>query len=76
VGANPGTPKGAAVGRLVAKLAAEELPGPVDCQAMIPPTRTAWVRRVPGENIWLWFTFDDVAINVVTLTDSPPMPLL
>jgi hypothetical protein len=74
VGAIPGSPLGAALGRLVAQVASNALPGPQDYQALIPPTSAAWVRRVPGENMWLWFRFDDAAVTLVTLTTSPPAP--
>ncbi len=76
VGATPGSSRGAALGRLVGQLASDALPAPQDYQAMIPPTRSAWVRRVPGENLWLWFVFDDIAVTLLTLTGSPPIPLL
>jgi hypothetical protein len=33
-------------------LDAESLPGPLDVEAMIPPTSHALVRRGAGENLW------------------------
>jgi hypothetical protein len=74
VGAIPGTRLGAAVGRTVNVLSANPLPGPQDFQALIPPTDRAWVRRVPNENVWIWFRFDDGSLLLVTLTNHPPVP--
>jgi hypothetical protein len=74
VGAIPGTRLAAAVGRAVNVLSANTLPGPQDFQALIPPTHRAWVRRVPNENVWIWFRFDDRTLLLVTLTNLPPVP--
>jgi hypothetical protein len=35
----------------------------------------AWVRRVQNENLWIWFRWDDVAVILLTVTTSPPVPL-
>lgn len=53
-----------------------ELPGPLDFEVMIPPTRIAWVRRVPNCNLWLFFSFDVSELRAIALTSSPPVPLL
>jgi hypothetical protein len=47
-----GSERGRAVARTIAALlAAERLPGAGDFVALIPPTRRANVRRVPGRNL-------------------------
>jgi hypothetical protein len=35
----------------------------------------AWVRRVGGRNIWLWYRFSDAELMLLTLTTEPPLPL-
>jgi hypothetical protein len=57
-------------------LSVEALPGPLDYEVAIPPTRRAWVRRVPNCNLWVFYTFDDVDVRVVALTATPPVPLV
>jgi len=44
-------------------------------EALIPPTSTAHVRRVPGRNLWIWYTATGNAVRVITITDSPPVPI-
>jgi hypothetical protein len=56
-------------------LAVDALPGPLDYEVLIPPTRSAWVRRVPNCNLWVFYTFGDVEVRVVALTVTPPVPL-
>jgi hypothetical protein len=34
---------------------AELLPGPLDYEILIPPVHRAWVRRIPGHNLWLFY---------------------
>ena len=76
VGIASGTATGRALGTTLAGIAKGELPGPLDYEAAIPPTRTAWVRRVPGHNLWIFYTFDVAAVRAVALTGSPPIPVL
>src|SRR5690606_798952 len=53
-----------AVGRVVQALGrADVLPGPGDYEAAIPPTSRAWVRRVPGENLWLFYRATEEAVS-------------
>jgi hypothetical protein len=59
----------------LAGLAEGDLPGPLDYEVAIPPTRFAWVRRVTGCNLWVFFTFDAGEVRAVALTSSPPVPL-
>lgn len=76
VGAVPGSTIGRDVGRTIAALAAADvLPGIADMEALIPPTSTAHVRRVPGRNLWIWYTATGNAVRVITITDSPPVPI-
>jgi hypothetical protein len=63
------------MGRTVALLARQALPGVADFEAPIPPVGRAWVRRVQNENLWIWFRWDDVAVILLTVTTSPPVPL-
>lgn len=65
-----------AVARTVRALAATEaLPGPADFEAVRRPSGRAWVRRVGGRNLWLWYRFDANEIVLVALTTEPPVPL-
>jgi hypothetical protein len=66
----------AAVGATIAALAeAEHLPGVLDTSAMIPPTHEAFVRRVSGRNLWLWYRVTPGEVVMVTLTRTPPVPV-
>ncbi len=56
-------------------LAEGALPGPLDYEVAIPPTRFAWVRRVPGCNLWVFYSFDAEEVRAVALTASRPVPL-
>jgi len=75
LGIVPGSERGLAVGRtIVALLDAEELPGPGDIVANIPPTSRALVRRVPGRNLWLWYRVDSDTVTVRHVSSEPPVP--
>ena len=52
-----------------------ELPGPADTRAAIPPTAEAFVRRVGGRNIWIWYRFTENELLLVGVTTEPPVPL-
>ena len=54
---------------------APSLPEPQDSEAAIPPTARAYVRRVAGENLWLWFRATDAEVVIVALTANPPVPI-
>ena len=70
-----GSPRSRAIGATIAALAhAELLPGALDYLAPIPPVQAAFVRRVTGENLWLWFRFDDVSVTIVNISSVPPTP--
>lgn len=71
----PGSARARAVGLTIAALGMEEkLPGPEDTRALVPPTGEAFVRRVPGRNLWLWYTVAGDVVTVVGLTADPPVP--
>jgi hypothetical protein len=75
-GARHGTPERAAVGATIAALAeARELPGLLDSAAMIPPTTHAFVRRVGGRNLWIWYRAGYDEVVIVTITRMPPTPV-
>lgn len=42
---------------------------------MMPPTAIYWFRRVPGQNLWLYFSFSDADLYAVSLTQRPPVPI-
>ena len=76
LGVVPGSARGRAVGQTIAALAQDEtLPAPSDTRATVPPTGIAFVRRVPGRNLWLWYTVAAEVVAVVALTGDPPIPL-
>ena len=71
-----GSERSLAVGRTVSALtSADELPGPADFEAREKPVGRAWVRRVAGRNLWLWYRFNDEEVSLLTLTTEPPVPL-
>jgi hypothetical protein len=73
---NPGTERALAVAGTVRTLvAAEELPGASDFEATLRPVGRAWVRRVKGRNLWLWYRFDDAEVMLIAVTTEPPVPL-
>jgi hypothetical protein len=76
LGVGGGTVRGAALGRtLRALLSADELPSPVDTTAAVPPTGSAYVRRVAGHNVWLWYLVRGEELVLLTVTSEPPVPL-
>lgn len=74
----PGSARGKAVGGVIAALGTEEeLPGSEDIRALIPPTGDAFVRRVPGRNLWLWYVLPgDDAVTIIAVTADPPVPVV
>ena len=72
----PGSPRALAVARTVRTLAdAAELPGPSDFEATVRPIGRAWVRRVAGRNLWLWYRVRGDEIILLTVTTDPPEPV-
>jgi len=69
------TPRALAVGRTVRALAdAEVLPAEIDVEATRKPIGRAWVRRVSGQNLWLWFRVTDEEVVLITISTDPPVP--
>ena len=68
-------PLAASVAATIRALEVEDLPGVTDFEAAIPPTGRAWVRRVRGENVWLWYRASDDELVLVTVTRVPPVPI-
>jgi len=65
-----------ALARAIAAVAGyAALPSPLDTRAVIPPTGEAYVRRVTGQNLWIWYRFDAQLVTFVTLTCTPPPPV-
>jgi hypothetical protein len=50
------------------------LPGPQNAETLVPPVLRYWFRRAPGQNLWLYFAFDDAELIAVSLTAAPPIP--
>ena len=50
-------------------------------RALIPPTRSAWVRRVPAANQWIYFVArteagtDAEIVEIVSIVGAPPPPV-
>jgi hypothetical protein len=71
---SPGTPPYQAVFATVGALSrAAELPGPVDQEIRLAPTR-ALVRRVAGHNVWIVYRFDAEHVFIMTVRGEPPVP--
>jgi hypothetical protein len=72
----PGSERSLAVARTVRALTAtKELPGQSDFEATLKPFGRAWVRRVRGMNLWLWYRFDEDEVMLVAVTTEPAVPL-
>ena len=57
-------------------MATEALPTAFDYETPNPPSGgTFWVRRLPNENVWTAFLFDDERIVVALVLASPPYPI-
>lgn len=81
IGIESRTARSRALGAVVRALSEEDdLPGVFDAVALMPPTAGAFVRRVPGFNLWVWYTLresgDGQELVIATLTEEPPVPLL
>jgi hypothetical protein len=76
LGIQPGSPRGVAVAAAIrALLAAPALPSPGDTRALVPPTGEAFVRRVPGQNLWIWYRANEETLYVALVSSDPPVPL-
>jgi len=77
MGIERGSGEWSAVAAVIRRLAEQaDLPAPTDLPALLPPTHAAFARRVPGHNLWLWFTTSADRLVLVTITDTPPVPVL
>lgn len=66
-----GSERSLAVARTVNALtAADELPGPSDFEAREKPVGRAWVRRIGGRNIWLWYRFNENEVMLLAVTTA------
>lgn len=76
LGIRPQSRRAKAIARTIAALAAaEKLPGPADDEAPVPPTATAYVRRVSGENLWIWYRLRPGEVVIITVKGEPPVPV-
>ena len=77
LGATRGTTASAAVAATISALAeAERLPGLLDTAATLPPTGSrAFVRRVGGRNLWVWYRVDGEELVLLTVSSVPPVPV-
>ena len=83
LGLRSGTPIARDVGRVISALENERelLPGPGDVYAFVPdPTGReeavrllAHARRVSGRNLWIWYWATDDDVQLVALTNVPPV---
>lgn len=71
----PSTPAAQGLAATIGRLLTSDLPGPQDCETLVPPVRRYWVRRVVGCNVWVLYTFTDDSLVLRTLVSSPPIPL-
>lgn len=76
------SPQAKRVGATIRAIAtAEKLPTEFDSVALIPPTRRAWVRRVRGENLWIYFLprvdaeTGTETVMLISIVSSPPDPV-
>src|SRR5512142_2273545 len=51
-----------------------ELPGPSDHEVLLPPVSSAWIRRVRGFNLWLFYRCTETEVIILTVSTSPPVP--
>jgi hypothetical protein len=74
LGIATGSPRSTAVSAVIVDLTmAEELPEPQDVRAKFAPGH-AHVRRVPRQNLWLWYRFGDDHVDVLDVRVEPPVP--
>lgn len=66
---------GKAVAKCIGALTRDPLPTAQDAEALMPPVSRYWFRRVQDYNLWIWFSFDDARVYIVSLTARPPVPI-
>jgi hypothetical protein len=52
-----------------------ELPGHADFECSERPVGRAWVRRVAGRNLWMWYRFTAEEVLLLAVTTEPPVPV-
>ena len=68
---------GTAVGRVIAALAKEALPGAADIATnvtVLPNPGPAWARRVGGRSLWIYYRFDDSSVEILGVNVHLPIP--
>ncbi len=73
LGVRSGTALHRAVNATIRALKNDTLPGAGDYETAFAPGR-AHVRRVPGQNLWLLYRFDNEHVTVMTARNQPPVP--
>ena len=63
------------LGAVLRALADEPLPSLQDFEVLFPPVARYWCRRVPDANLWVVFAFSDEKVTVVSLQNTPPVPI-
>ena len=73
------SPATEALGRALAALTrAELLPEPGDAKTLLDPddahgvSALVYVRRVRGQNLWIWYRDAGTVVELVALTNQPP----
>jgi hypothetical protein len=74
LGITAGSPRARAVAACISAINdAAVLPGPLDVETEFRPG-TAFVRRVGGVNLWVWFRLVGNDVAILSITDEPPVP--
>jgi len=74
IGVRAGTLAYRAVFATIRALETGTLPGAADDETEFSPGR-AFVRRVPGNNLWVLYRFDDDHVFIMTARNEPPVPV-
>ena len=74
LGIEAGSPAYRAVSATIRGLAAASVPGVGDYETTFSPGK-AFVRRVPGRNVWILYRFDDDHVFIMTARGEPPVPV-
>jgi hypothetical protein len=69
----PRTLPAAALAATLGRLLDGALPGPMDFRTAVPDVDTAWVRRVPGASLWVYYSFTDDELTVWSLNNREPI---
>jgi hypothetical protein len=74
LGVRAGSTAYRAVSATMRSLASGDLPGTGDYETSFSPGK-AHVRRVPGQNVWILYRFDDEHVFIMTAHGQPPVPV-